>query len=394
MALFALLPLPWASCSSSKSEPKCDPSQCAPHNDCVDDGSGKPSCRLVCTQQSDCPYGYYCNDGRPKSWCAEMTFAFTKADGQWGTPCMPPKEEGNPACDSADAFACYGISPTDANAFCTQLGCRADSDCQGGWWCATLNAAPNVTTAKASFGKPPRPVCVPRSYCAPCQLDHDCPMGSDGRPQYCQADSQGNMYCTSRCSPSTGCAADAKCVPHFKLCLGGAGATAPQACTRDEDCPPSARSYAQHCDFSGGVGPSAMGFCAPECGSNSDCDSGQQCQNSGSSYCTPRAGVCKGDGSLCSPCRSDADCTNGDCVYAEYSTERFCSSTAKGVCPSNAPPAAGMCPAKTGAPQSGVGCVSAPAPGMALPPTSPPVNQCVGVVDLGGAGVLGCWSAH
>jgi hypothetical protein len=357
----------------------CDPKQCAPGNDCIDDGSG-PSCHKVCTQQ-DCPFGYYCNDGRPKSWCVGNTLVFPQGTAQWGTPCMPPKERGNPACDNADAFGCYGISPTDANAFCTQFDCLGDSDCAGGWWCETVNVSPNVTTTASSFGTKPRQVCVPRWYCAPCQLDHDCSPLPDGRPQYCMNDSKGNMYCTPRCTATANCASDAKCAPHWNLCLGG---TSPQPCTRDEDCPPSAQNVAQHCDLGPVTGGmlGMTGVCAPECGSDADCDTakGQHCQTSNNSYCTPRAGVCKGDGSLCSPCRSDADCTHGYCVEAPYSGERFCSQMANGMCPG-----AGACPTKTGVTGSSVACTT-------MASDFAPVNQCVGVVSLGGTDVPGCWT--
>jgi len=388
LAAAGLMLAPWVACSSKSSNaPKCDPAQCGPGNDCIDDGSGSgPSCHLVCTEQS-CPVGYYCNDGRPKSWCVENTLQFTPADGgvgDWGSPCSPTKGEGhNPACDLNNAFGCYGISPTDANAFCTQFGCLGDSDCPGGWWCATVNDAPNVTTTNVTFGKT-RAVCLPRAYCAPCQLDHDCAPTADGLAQYCIADNQGNGYCTPRCSTSANCNGDAACNPHWRVCLPG---NAAQPCARDEDCPLSAQDFAQHCDFGAiaadaGSGPT-MGVCAPECGSDADCaGQDQHCQNSNTAYCTPRAGVCKGDGTLCSPCRSDADCTGGGfCLLEEYSGERFCSQAAKGTCS-----ASGACPSKTGAPGSQVACTT-------MASSFAPVNQCVGLVQLGGMPIPGCWTA-
>jgi hypothetical protein len=35
----------------------------------------------------------------------------------------------------------------DTNAFCTFIGCRADSDCPGGWWCARVDDAPNASSS-------------------------------------------------------------------------------------------------------------------------------------------------------------------------------------------------------------------------------------------------------
>jgi hypothetical protein len=300
---------------------------------------------------------------------------------QWGTHCNPPQEGGNPACDSANGFSCYGTSVGDANGFCTQFGCLADSDCAGGYWCATVNSAPNITTNTPAFGKPaPRQVCLPRRYCDPCQLDHDCPPTLDGRTQYCTLDLQSKPYCSPRCETNGNCDADAKCAPRWTLCIGPANT---QACTRDEDCPPSAQSYAQHCDFAaaGDGGLATSGVCAPECGSDADCTAGSQCMNSHTNFCQPRAGVCTGDGSLCSPCRSDADCmTGGFCLQATSSPEMFCSVPCG---------AGGSCPAAKGEPGLAVGCTTSQ-------PTNvyPPVGQCIGEVMAGGTGFFGCWSVH
>jgi hypothetical protein len=399
IALFAMCAV--SACSSkdsgaAHSGAKCDPAACAPGNECIDDGTGA-SCHRVCSQQADCPSGWYCNDGQLKSWCVANTNWPAKAAGQWGTPCVPPKESDNPACDTQNGFACYGNVPSDANAFCTIFGCTADSDCPGGWWCATVNATPNVMTATPRFGAPPRQVCLPREYCAPCQVDHDCSPTPDGQPQYCIIDNQGNSFCSPRCTSTSNCKLDASCLPRWKLCLPG---NAAQPCTRDEDCPPSAQNYAQHCDFgapTGGV-PPAMGVCAPECGADTDCDATQHCKNSTSTYCMPRAGVCKGDGTFCSPCRSDADCTdNGFCLDAPYSHERFCSAPTNGACPmGTARLMAGMCPTPpAGATYHGaVSCQNAT-------DTFAPVNQCFGVVTFGvdpttggPAGSPGCWTVN
>jgi hypothetical protein len=309
------------------------------------------------------------------------TLVFPQAPNQWGTHCTPPQESGNPACDGANGFSCYGDSVGDANAYCTEFNCLADSDCAGGYWCATVNAAPNITTNTPAFGKPaPRQVCLQRRYCDPCQLDHDCPPDLNGHPQYCTPDTQGNMYCAPHCMTTGNCNPDAKCVPHWSLCIGPSNT---QACTRDEDCPPSAQNVAQHCDFAPAAdgGTSTSGVCAPECESTANCPMTDQCVASHTNFCTPKAGVCKGDGSLCSPCRSDKDCmTGGYCLLAENSTERFCSVPCVG---------GNACPAPTGLPNLAVGC-SGPPP----TPVYPPAGQCVGEVMAGGTPFIGCWSSH
>jgi hypothetical protein len=398
-------------CSSSKSGASgsgCDSSRCSPGNQCIDDGSGSgPACHLVCTQQSQCPAGYYCNDGapgQPSNWCVPATLAaadgspFTQGGGQFGTPCLPTGGEGNNgACDVADGFVCYGQSPTDAEAYCTVYGCQADSDCPGSWWCETVDVAPNVDTVKRSFGQT-HTVCRPRQYCATCALDHDCPLlktspsATGGTQQHCVADQQGGTFCSPQCSSNADCPLDAQCVTSFPVCLPAQGTP----CESDEDCPAANSTY-QHC---------YAGSCTPECASAADCTgSSQRCGSLGA--CQPRAGVCVGNGGFCDPCRSDADCAQGGgvCLDAIYSTERYCSVPTRGACPSATQqgvtinlPGQGMCPAPpAGAPASsktrgGVGCTFSST-------TFAPPNQCIAFTSIsdGNGGenpVPGCWTAN
>jgi hypothetical protein len=390
LGLLGLLGASASACSSSSApaSPKCDPTKCAPGNDCIDDGSGSgASCHETCTGQT-CPFGWYCNDGQPKSWCVQSTLDVGPSiAGQWGTPCLPGDGEGgNKACDSNDGFSCYGVTPTDANAMCTVFGCVADSDCPGGWWCETVNTAPSVKTATRSFGKT-RTVCLPRQYCATCQMDHDCPAAADGTQQHCILDANSNGFCSPQCASNANCALDARCKTQFNVCAPAAGAT----CKSDDDCPPANNTY-QHCN---------AGTCTPECGSAADCNANQQCQPLGA--CVPRAGVCLGDGSFCAPCRADTDCKNGGfCLAAAYSTEHFCSQAmSSGTCPPdttgsgatlNAPPA-GSCPTRAGnANYKAIACT--------IDPTSlAPANQCLGLVVFGTAtgspaDVPGCWTVN
>lgn len=395
LGLFAL-----AGCSSGSGPsgaPACDSSKCATGNQCIDDGSGSgPTCHKVCTQQSQCPFGWYCNDGQlagqPASWCVQSTTALTPTTGQWGTPCPPTGgETGNSACDTADSFACYGQSPTDANAFCTIFGCQQDSDCPGGWWCETVDKQPSVKSATRSFG-PVRTVCTPRQYCSTCQMDHDCPAAADGTQQHCVQDTQGNGFCTPQCGSAANCALDAKCVTQWSVCTPAQGAT----CQSDDDCPPADGTF-QHCD---------AGACTPECASSSDCTgNGQKCATLAT--CQPRAGVCVGTGDFCSPCHADSDCTPGGgyCVYADYSTERYCSvPMSSGTCPKstqagveiNEPPA-GTCPkapAGSSASVAGRGAV-----GCTIVKSVAPANECVALTSIsdgngGEAAIVGCWTIN
>jgi hypothetical protein len=398
-ALVLLLAPPFGCSSGPAAAPVCVSSQCPAGNECVDDGSGKgPACHQVCTNAGECPFNTFCNDGQPESWCAPSTYPVPQLPtGQWGAVCVPTGGElNNPDCDGADGFACYGTSPTDASAFCTVFGCTVDTDCAGGWWCATVNQAPNVRTNTPSFG-PTLHVCLPRTYCSPCKLDHDCPAAADGTQQHCATDSQGNGYCSTECATDANCALDATCKNWQSLCTPAQGA----ACQNDEDCPLQA-GVVQHCDGA---------RCTPECGADSDCvgaavavsaaaDGGEPQADAGASgvvpakcewrgLCTPRAGVCVGSGGFCSPCRSDADCTNGYCISgAPYSTERFCSSKSSMIpCDTTDANPAGCPTHETTDHWVLNACVTSPA------------NQCEGFVVLGTSTgqpqeLPGCWTAN
>ncbi|HEY5242209.1 MAG TPA: hypothetical protein VIJ22_12110 [Polyangiaceae bacterium] len=414
--------VPGCSSGSGPSNAASPCPKCAPGNLCIDDGSGSgPQCHEACTGQT-CPTGWYCNDGAvsapdagkadagPTNWCVQVDYLDAgplqlspDAAYPWGVPCLPGGgESNNKACDLEDGFSCYGVSPTDANAFCTVFGCAMDSDCPGGWWCETVDTAPNVKTATRSFGKT-RTVCTPRQYCAPCYADHDCPASAAGTQQHCIQTGTGADggatpgYCSPQCASTAECALDATCQKQWPVCAPAQGAT----CVSDDDCPsvqvPSGGAF-QHCN---------QGTCTPECGGDSDCTGmGQKCGSL--SACQPRAGTCLGAGDFCSPCRSDADCTSGGgyCLYADYSTERYCSTkVATGMCANpnmtgviiNAA-SAGQCPkapagsAASSTTKGAVGCTFSST-------TLAPPDQCVALTSIsngngGETQVVGCWTAN
>jgi hypothetical protein len=389
LAALALTLVAALGCSKSGG---CDSSQCAAGNQCIDDGSGSgPTCHAVCVKQADCPANYLCNDGQANggtvSWCVPNVHAYTPGPGEWGAQCAASKGEGaNPDCNWAMNFACYAQSPTDANAFCTQFACATDDECPGGWWCSTQNVGPNATSTAATYGKT-RNICLPRSYCAPCKKDLDCYAPAGSTPVHCVPDVNGATFCAPQCASTANCAFDATCTAPWKVCTPAAAGG--QACTTDDQCPPSGSAY-QHC-----VG----GACTPECSSVAGCAAGQTCV-ANTTVCVPRAGVCVGDGSFCSPCRSDDDCVGktsalstprlpGYCLSSEpYSTEHFCS----------APATISDCDAQAPDP---TGCPS-PQPGQnwrVTACTDVPPDQCIGVVSFGTAsgtpvGIPGCWTVN
>lgn len=324
--------LPVIACSSatSPSTPPpggCDPTQCAAKNECIDDGK-ETKCRLPCAAHGDCPFDYACGVNAAKNFCVKTTLDIPrKPSGQWGTPCTSAGGEGgNPACDKDTGFACYGSDPSDATAYCTRFDCETDLDCAGGYWCATVNAKPNVTTPQRSYG-PTRKVCAKRAYCAPCAADFDCAV-VDGKQLRCAADAAGGRYCAAPCSNNSNCRLDASCV-------GDALAD-------------------------------------------------------GTKVCRPNAGVCRGDGSICSPCFSDADCPNGACLKAAYSPERFCSVKSKAACTATgqASIVKGDCPAFSGFAGTKIGCQGSSAD------DNIPKDHCIGLIEFGETGDIACYTKH
>lgn len=411
--------------------PGCLDSDCAPGNVCIDDGSGKgASCHLACTTQGQCPFGYYCNDADPVSWCVASSVSLTQTMGQWGTSCNPGDgETNNPACDSKSGFECYAHSPMDATAYCTFIGCTTDSQCPGGWWCERVDTAPNAGTDTRSFGQT-RNVCVPRAYCAPCVTDHDCatatgtPGTVNATPQHCVKDAHGVGLCSPVCSNDTTCNLDATC-KQLKQCedksctkdadcgsYGGSGhamciagacrvtcasnadcSKAGGSATGSEVCDPASKTCRPSSCAAGGDG----GACIESCSADADCGFGRTCASI--SACIPRAGECVGMGGFCDPCRSDADCASGAVCLdtSPYSTERTCSVPVMGTCPTDggslAPGACPKPPTGSAAAASGTSCTGA-ANSLST------ANQCIPLDNIGGPCnaanpgncTVGCWS--
>ncbi len=283
-----------AGCSSTA---VCEDSKCAAGNKCIDDGKAL-ACRLVCDTQGACPFNFHCAEAKSGkvAYCAADTTKYPVLDkGEWGAHCDSHGGfDSNPDCASDQNFWCYGQTPTDADAYCTQYQCTTDADCAGGYWCATINNAPDVRNSARTFGATNvTTVCKKRDYCAPCAADVDCP-SVGGVISHCTAADDGNKICTSECMNDGNCNPDAKCVQPD--------------------------------------GVAAL-------------------------VCLPRAGTCKGDGSFCAPCRSDVDCPMGFCIYDNYSHERYCSVASTTPCTVDANMKLhATCPATPSAGPSGVSC--------------------------------------
>ena len=306
-------------CGSSKNQ--CDNASCAAGNTCIEE-KGDNKCRRLCQTQNDattgCPFNYTCVTRAAGDYCSLNAVVLAAAPkGQWGAHCDPLRgRDANVDCDIDQEFRCFGDGTKDANAYCTRYDCTADRDCAGGYFCATVNKYPDVSTDTRSVSQTIR-VCKRRSYCDMCQSDVDCPLIAN-RTSHCIADKNGAHYCTQECDGDTGCNNEARCTPVTDAI---------------------------------------------------------------NKVCVPRAAVCVGDGSICSPCKSDKDCPQGLCQKTEYSTERFCSRKSGRVCGASDE---GDCPTSVGGAKS-AGCFTSDEPQWKG-------GQCVGFYTIGEDTIAGCFT--
>jgi hypothetical protein len=280
-------------CSSTTEAPPagCADDRCAPGNRCLP-LNGETKCRKTCSSNIDpaagCPFGY---------------------------TCVAPDTGGEPFCLQDDAKLEDGTYVK-----------RSDN----GQWGAPCNPTGGI--------------------------NNDACDGAQGFLCYATSPTDGAAYCTR-----FGCEADRNCGAGFGCATVNTTPNAERAkrstigevqqvclrraycstCAADLDCPP-VEGRPAHCipDDDGKT------FCSVECGTSKNCTSEAFCADLGAGYktCYPRARRCVGDGSLCSPCRSDADCgEDGACVKGEYTTERTCAKKSASSC--NEGKGRGSCPA-------------------------------------------------
>ncbi|AKU97980.1 hypothetical protein AKJ09_04644 [Labilithrix luteola] len=330
----------------------CDSSKCAAGNTCLTYG-GETKCRKTCSSNSDasssCPFNYTCVAGE----------------------------------DGGQAF------------------CRKDTSTNGAGAALTSGAGQWGTTCTPSGGIAENPDC------------------DSAQGFVCNGASKtdGDAYCTKfDCTQDSDCAAGFYCgtinaTPNVETDERTVGETV-RACVRREYCAPCNTdlecSSGQHCvaDADG------AGFCTPECSDNKNCNNEAVCADVGigPKVCFPRAQRCVGDGSFCSPCRSDADCgADGACVKGQYTTERACAKKSQVACsiapvdstgkPTADAKAVSQCPtAPADMPNKiGVGCYGAKkekSSGLAIPYgiAGIPADYCTGFYPFGQGSDIGCWS--
>ena len=361
----------------------CDETQCLVGNKCLQ-GDGELKCRRPCSSNTDpstnCPSGAVCEGGNTPS---------VLADG-----CI----KGNDADTTAQCGAFTSLGGTHLNVY--KCGATAPKGCinagDPNTWCC--NDAPAEVYDTPFCKRITREYTAgPKQWGAACNptggLDKnpDCDT-SQGFFCYGSSPADGAAYCTRfECNADSECAAGFYCgtvnvgpnvttaKPTFhqviNVCLRR-DFCAP--CVADFDCP-SVNGVPQHC-----VGDQkGAGLCAPECKDNTNCAFEARCVDGGvgAKICYPRAGVCIGDQSLCSPCRNDADCgDDGLCVKGQYTTEHACAKKSGVTCTDTAK----MCPASF-AKSAHIGCTTADEAEV-------PANYCVGLYPFSSNSDIGCFT--
>jgi hypothetical protein len=313
------------SCSSAE----CDDSKCAAGNRCLVGEDGN-KCRKTCSTNWDpstsCPFGFTCKPHTSGvSYCAFDKVQIEKRDV------------------GQWGASCNPVGGQDAN---------PDCDSGQGFKC---------------FGRSPSDA---QAYCTRfgCTNDDECGAGFG-----CQAQNT---------TPNVGEALRQRIGEVVNVCVRRVYCS---ACRSDLDCAPL-EGRKQRCTADD-VGNT---FCAPECTNNASCTRDAYCYDYGDyKACYPHAGVCVGDGLLCSPCRSDADCKDqGACANGSYTTERHCATKAPSDCQGGA--ARGGCPATAPNPKVQVACRGDNKTTLEVPP-----NYCHGVFNVEGAPAgIGCWSPN
>ncbi len=332
-----------AACSSEDkaAPPTCDSAKCAAGNECLP-LNGEIKCRKTCSSNADpatsCPFGYTCTDTLTGvvPFCIQDTAV--NADGK-------PIEQKPSGQWGAKCQANLGIE---------NPGC----DGEQGFFC--YGTSPTDGDA----------------YCTryDCEKDSDCGAGF-----WCGKINQ---------TPNVQTAKRSTVGEVQNVCLRR---TYCSTCNVDLDCPPIL-GKAQHCV----AGADGASFCAPECSDSRECPNEAQCLDAGvsSKICYPRAKVCVGDGSLCSPCRVDTDCgEDGACVKGQYTTEKSCAKKSTSSCEGKDAkgepvPTQGSCPQKpeSAGRDSEVRC-------LGLVFEQVPKDYCHGIYFIGSqGGDIGCWT--
>jgi hypothetical protein len=162
---------------------------------------------------------------------------------------------------------------------------------------------------------------VPPGYLEFCVLDADC--AGYGLACYAEGPDDPKAFCSKPCESNADCPGMLVCKPKVDKMVCQLGEFC-DYCEKDEQC----GADEDHRCVKDKTG---QGFCSMRCKKDKPetCAAGTICKKAGLGledyFCFPMFGVCKGDGTHCTPCQSDADCLKGlVCHENSYTFERYC----------------------------------------------------------------------
>lgn len=157
----------------------------------------------------------------------------------------------------------------------------------------------------------------------PCASNSDC--AKFGLTCFVLNKSASTGICSRGCKTETDCGGG---LAHCNAVQGALICTLPRycdPCKSAQDCGPEAPLCV--------IDSEGAGYCTSACTvDHNTCAPGALCRRTGAKVtdftCAPAGGTCNGNGSQCSPCKTDGDCSPGHvCFQADASAERYCART-------------------------------------------------------------------
>jgi hypothetical protein len=276
---------------------------------CLPSGKiGGKSCPLgtECGGASACPDGSACDtkqcNGNPADCKVDADKCGADANCNLGK-CSDGSACTVFKCDAAECkpLVCHSAGPGDADAYCTHLDCKADTDCAAGYFCGIQHD--------------PHDVCGPKCVNKVCDsgLNKGGACAKDGECQKGNNDSCGKT--SEACIDPADFAKDGATYAEGPICLSR------NVCRKRLDCAPCETDLdcsevpAQKCvDVAGTKG------CARTCNVSKDCPDDFKCDVGA---CVPRSGACRGK-NFCEHCVDDRDCADGATCYVGFDGQRAC----------------------------------------------------------------------
>ena len=282
-------------CSSSKKQPGLLGADCVADRDagcasgqCLALDSATAYCTQSCQAAADCPAGFICaQGGNGKGLLCQSVGAGSvcgvdddcpaglKCDAPIARCYIPVTRSSCGPCTSDRQCGAGGSCHAEGSDHYCAAACGAGDTCAAGYACKSADGGKRCLPSGGSCrgGRP---------LCAPCAGDLEC--GKPGDLCVRNLVSQ-ETFCAVQCAQASDCARGFTC-----LDLGGKG-TGPNQCVPDSGTCARSASYAGYCDS---TDPAAV---QRECGLGASCDLPNH--------------LCKRatDGSICSLCSSDDDCT-------------------------------------------------------------------------------------